>query len=227
MEHRPTGRPQDHPNYNTTVTSTSMGMSMLTSGFAPGAEPIARPPKALDDPYYCAGCNTSTNGTRDWKKEHLHSRNDCKVAYENNTCQFPKYVTNDEHEVYEADENRIPAPLPASDPNGDNTAFDDYYGSYDDYVGNAPSGIVSYVTQQSLYPQASSSASQAQTYYPATTTGIDQGGQYSSTTGSTPQNEQYYPASSSASQGRGHTTTSQYRGSGSHGYRGAGNNRRD
>ncbi|TGO56608.1 hypothetical protein BOTNAR_0219g00160 [Botryotinia narcissicola] len=223
MEHRPTGRPQDHPNYNTTVTSTRMGMSMLTSGFAPGAEPVARPPDASNDSYHCAGCNASTNGTRYWKEEHLHSNNDCKVAYGNNTCKFPKYVTNDEHEVYEADENRIPAPLTASDPNGDNIVFDDY-GDYNAYANNAPSAAVSYDTQQSLYPQASSSASHAQSYYPATTTGIHHGGQYSSTTGSAPQNEQYYPASSGGSQGRGRTTTSHYRGSGGHGYRGARNN---
>ncbi|THV50997.1 hypothetical protein BGAL_0127g00060 [Botrytis galanthina] len=205
MEHRPTGRPQDHPNYNTTVTSTSMGMGMLTSGFAPGTEPIARPPDASDDPEHCAGCGMSTNGTRGWKEEHLHSH-----------IQF-----------YETDENRIPAPLPAADPDGDNSVFDDYYGDYNAYADNAPSAAVSYDTQQSLYPQASSSASQAQSYYPVTTTGIDQGGQYSSTTGSAPQNEQYYPASSSASQGQGHTTTSHYRRSGSRGHSGAGNNRRD
>ncbi|KAF7891686.1 hypothetical protein EAF00_007988 [Botryotinia globosa] len=187
MEHRPTGRPQDHPNYNATVISTGMGTSMLTSGFAPGTEPIALPPDGLVDRHHCAGCNTSTNGTRDWKRKHLDSRRDCKVAYERNTCRFSKYVTNDEHEVYEADENRIPAPLPASDPNGDNVDFDDY-GDYNAYANNAPSAAVSYDTQQSLYPQATSSASQAQSFYPATTTGIHQGGQYSSTTGSAPQN---------------------------------------
>ncbi|TGO26511.1 hypothetical protein BPAE_0058g00300 [Botrytis paeoniae] len=210
MEHRPTGRPQDHPNFNTTVTSTSIGTSMLISGYAPGTEPIARPPNGLDDPDYCAGCGTSTDRIRDWKEKHLRFRN----------------------EFYEADENRIPAPLPAqaSDPNGDNTAFDDHYGDYDAYAGNAPSGTVPYDTQQSLYPQASSGAPEAESYYPTTTTtttGIYQGGQYSSTTGSATQNEQYYPTSSSASQGWGHTTTTQYRGSGRRGYRGAGNNRRD
>ncbi|KAF5870359.1 uncharacterized protein Bfra_009743 [Botrytis fragariae] len=211
MEHRPTGRPQDHPNYNTTVTSANIGIRMLTSGYAPGTEPIARPPNALDDPEYCAGCGTSTNGAQDWKKRHLHLRNECKLAYQNNTCRFPK----------------IPAPLPASDPNGDNTAHDDYYGDYDAYANNALAGAVSYDTQQSLYPQASSSTSQAESYYPATTTGTTQGGQYSSTTDSVSQDVHYYPAISSASQGQDYTTTSQYRGSGSRGYRRAGNKRRD
>ncbi|TGO59271.1 hypothetical protein BCON_0046g00150 [Botryotinia convoluta] len=211
MEHRLTGGPQDYPSYDTTVTSTSIGISMLTSGYAPGSEPIARPPNALDDPDYCAGCGTSTNGTRDWKEKHLHFRNDCKLAYQNNTCRYPK----------------IPAPLPASDPNGDNTAFDHYYGDYDAYAGNAPSGAVSYDTrEQSLHPQASSSASQAESHYPATTTGTAQGGQYSSTTGNGPQDEHYYPASSNASQGRGNTTTSWNSGSGRHSRRGAGSSRR-
>lgn len=97
MEHRPTGRPQDHPNYNTTVTSTSMGMGMLTSGFAPGTEPIARPLDASDDPEHCAGCGMPTNGTRGWKEEHLNSHIQCKLAYRDSACQFPKYVTNEEH----------------------------------------------------------------------------------------------------------------------------------
>lgn len=65
MEHRLTGGPQDHPNYNTTVTSARMGMGMLTSGYAPGSEPIAQPQNALDDPDYCEGCGTSTNGLSD------------------------------------------------------------------------------------------------------------------------------------------------------------------
>ncbi|KAF7928032.1 uncharacterized protein EAE97_009830 [Botrytis byssoidea] len=198
---------------------------MLTSGFAPGAEPIALPPDGLVDLYHCAGCNDPTNGTRDWKRKHLDSRIDFKVAYERHTCRFPKYVTNDEHEVYEADENRIPAPLPASDPNGDNIVFDNY-GDYNAYANNAPSVAVSYDTQQSLCPQASSSASQAQSYYPATTIGIHQSGQYSSTTGSAPQNEQYYPVSSSGSQGRGYTNETRNSGSGHHHRRGDGSSRR-
>ncbi|KAF7909104.1 uncharacterized protein EAE98_012316 [Botrytis deweyae] len=208
MEHRLAGGPQDHPNYNTTVTSTRMSMDMLTSGYAPGTEPIAPPPNATDDPDHCAGCGASTSGARRWKETHLHSHNECKRAYQDNTCKFTK--------------------IPAADPNGDNIAFDDY-GDYDAYADNAPSAAVSYDTQQSVYPQASSSAPQAESYYPETTTGTAHGGQYSSTTGGASQNEQYYPASSSASQVRGHTTTSQYRGGtgGSRGYRGAGNNRRD
>ncbi|KAF7890931.1 uncharacterized protein EAF01_010740 [Botrytis porri] len=160
MEHRLTGGPQDHLNYNTTVASSSIGISMLASGYAPGSEPIARPPNALDDPDYCAGCGTSTNGNQDWKEQHLHFRNECKLGYQNNTCQFPK----------------IPPPLLASDPNGDHTAYDDYWGNYDAYVNDTPSGTVPNDTQQSLYPQASSSAPQDENYYPATTNGIGQSG---------------------------------------------------
>ncbi|KAF7950432.1 hypothetical protein EAE96_007717 [Botrytis aclada] len=213
MEHRLTGGPQDHPNYNTTVTSTRIYISMLTSGYAPGSEPIARPPNALDDPDYCAGCGTSTTGARDWKEKHLQFRNECKLAYQDNTYRFPKTAA--------------PLPAQASDPNGDNTAFDDYYGDYDAYAGNVPSDAVTYDTrEQSLYPQASSGVLQAGSNYPTTTNGIDQGGQYSSTTGNVPQDEQHYSVRSSASQGRGHTTIAQYRVSGSRGYRGAGDNRR-
>ncbi|KAM3152940.1 hypothetical protein ABEW05_006667 [Botrytis cinerea] len=213
MEHRLTGGPQDHPNYNTTVTSARMGMGMLTSGYAPGSEPIAQPQNALNDPDYYEGCGTSTNGLSDWKKNHLHFHNECKLAYQSETCRFPK----------------IPAPLPAqeSDPNGDNTAFDNYYGDYDAYAGNAPLGAVSYDTrEQSLYPQASSSAPRAEAYYPVTTTGIDQGGQYSSTIGGVSQDEHHYPTSSGTSQGRGRTTTAQNRGSGNRGYHGASSNSR-
>ncbi|TEY62559.1 hypothetical protein BOTCAL_0160g00040 [Botryotinia calthae] len=194
MEHRPTGGPQDHPNYNTTVTSARMGMGMLTSGYAPSSEPIAQPQNALDDPDYCEGYGTSTNGLSDWKKNHLHFHNECKLAYLESTCRFPK----------------IPAPLLAqeSDPNGDNTAFDNYYGDYDAYAGNTPWGSVSSdMREQSLYPQASSSAPQAEAYYPVTTTGMDRGGQYSSTIGGVSQDEHYYPTSSGTSQGRGRTTT--------------------
>ncbi|TGO11881.1 hypothetical protein BTUL_0099g00140 [Botrytis tulipae] len=212
MEHRPTDGSQDHMNYNTTFTSNTMDMSMLTSGFAPGAEPVAQPPDALYDRSHCAGCNALTDGTLRWKERHLDSNRDCK---------FPRYVTNDEHGVYVADENRFPA----AGPNDDNVVFDDY-GDYNAYADNAPSAAVSYDTQQSLYPQASSSAFQAQSYYPATTTGIHQGGQYSSTTGSAPQNEQYYPVSSSSSQGRGPTNEARNSGSGHHHRRGGGSSRR-